>query len=256
MYARGSHAILIGKVIAGAAWKMNRRHLVVIATLLLVLFGAIIVVRVYPRFKKIEKRGPAPESIAAVLPGDVNATAALIGMTFNNWSDFDQPSRFGSYQNKFPRDSQWSRFFLFRKDDAQHPMFPSDEEILLNRGADSFVESYVRIPPQRRTRDLYLNEPTGDTYWASEYFYKEKPAQFRCGFLIHLEPAGQDETRVEIFEYQPEIWAGEYLGLSAHAIGPVLLHDIRPVAATTADRRALLAVIQDSTTSSRPEHAQ
>jgi hypothetical protein len=223
---------------------MNRRYVLIIGTLFAALLGALVVVEAYPRFKKIEKRGPAPESVAAVLPGDVNAAAAAIGNTFNKWPDFDRPDRIGNHQNKFPYGSQWSHFFLFDKNDAQHPLFPSDGEILVDRGVDSFVERYVRVPPQLRTRDVYLYDPSGDYYWESEYFYKGQPAKFHCSFLIHLEPAEKSSTKVEIFEYQPVIWVGEYLGFSAHAPLPGMLHDIRSVEATTTDRKAIVNMIQ------------
>jgi hypothetical protein len=223
---------------------MKRRYVIVISTLSAALLSLLTAVWIYPRFKKIEKRGPAPASIAAIVPGDVNTTAASIETAFNDWLDFDRPDRIGNYKNKFPYGSQWSRFFLFRRDDTQHSLFPTDEEILLNRGVDSFVERYTRLPSELRTRDLYMYEPTGDYYWDSEYFYNGQPAKFRCSFLIHLEPASKSGTKVEIFEYHPEIWAGEYLGLSAHAILPAMLHDIRPVEATTADRKAVLTMIQ------------
>ena len=72
-----------------------------------------------------------------------------------------------------------------------------------------------------------MNEPIGDYYWESEYFYGSQPANFRCSFLIHFEPATANSTKVEIFEYEPTIWVGDYLGLSAHAILPTVLHDIR-----------------------------
>lgn len=222
---------------------MNRRDVIVISALCTALLGSLVVIGVYPRFKKFEKRGPAPEPVMAVLPGDVNAAIAVIGNTFNNWLDFDRPDRIGNFQNKFPNSSQWSHFFLFQKNDAQH-LFPSDDEILLDRGVDSFVEQYVRVSPQLRTQDVYLYEPSGDYYWESEYFYKGQPVKFRCSFLIHLEPAEKSSTKVEIFEYQPVIWVGEYFGFSAHALLPSLLHDIRPVEATTKDRRVIITMIQ------------
>jgi len=234
---------------------MNRRHLVTISTLFAGLLGSFLAVVAYPRFKRIEKRGPAPETVAAILPGDVSALATSIRAMFNNWSDFDRPDRIGNYQSKFPFGSQWNGFFLFRKDDVGSS-FPSDEEILLDRGVDSFVERYVRVPPERRTRDLYLYEPSGDYYWESEYFYKGKAAKFRCSFLIHLEPAEKSSTMVEVFEYQPEIWVGEYLGLSAHAVGPTMLHDVRPVEATTTDRKAVLTIIQRAKSSQSQDSAR
>jgi hypothetical protein len=197
------------------------------------LLSSLVVIGAYPRFKKIEKRGPPPERVMAVLPGDVNAAIAAIGNTFNNLPDFDRPDRTGDFQNKFPNGSQWSHFILFQKHDAQRPLFPSDDEILLDRGVESFVEQYVRVSPQPRTQDVYLYEPSGDYYWESEYFYKGQPIKFRCSFLIHLEPAEKSSTNVEIFEYQSVIWVGEYFGFSAHALLPTMLHHIRPAEATT-----------------------
>ena len=223
---------------------MNRKHIIIISTFCAALLSSLIAVWISPKFKKIEKRVPAPASVAAIVPGDVNTTVASITSMFNDWLDFDHPDRIGQYKNKFPYGSQWSRFFLFRKEDTQHSLFPADEEILLNRGADSFVESYVRISSELRTHDFYLYEPTGDYYWDSEYFYNGKPAKFRCSFLIHLEPAVNSSTKVEVLEYQPEIWAGEYFGFSAHSVLPAMFHDIRSVEETTTDRKAVLTIIQ------------
>jgi hypothetical protein len=226
-----------------AASRADRKYLIIV----LVLFAGVsslVVIAAYPRFKKIEKRGPAPQSVATVLPGDLDAVATSIGDTFNNWREFIGPNRIGSYQNRFPPDSPWSHFFLFHKNDPQYPLFPSDDEILLDRGVDSFVKRYVSIPPQLRGQDLYLDEPSGDYYWKSEYFYKGQPAKFRCSFLIHLEPAEASGTKVEIFEYQPTIWVGEYFGFSAHAPLPTTLHDIRPAEETSSDRKAILRIIQ------------
>jgi hypothetical protein len=229
---------------------MNRRSAIIVSALVVLLLCSLVFALEYRRLKTVEKRGPAYENVAAELPGDINRVAATIGETFNQWADFDRPDRIGKYQNKFPYASHWSYFFLFPKADPQHSSFPSDEEILLDRGVDSFVERYVRIPPALRNRDFYLYEPTGDYYWDSEYFYQGKAAKFRCSFLIHLEPAANSGTKVEIFEYQPTAWVGEYWGMSAHAILPAMLHDIRPVQPTTTDRQEVLRLIQQSVASS------
>ena len=168
---------------------------------------------------------------------------------FNNWSDLvaglkqsndnDQP-----YKNKFPYGSHWSRFYLFSRYD---PVFPSDEQILLTSGINPSVKQYVQIPADQKTHDLYLNEPSGDHWWMSEYFVDGQPANFRCGYLIHFEPAENNGTRIEIFEYQPTIWAGEKIGFSAHGLPvPTRLHDIRAVDATTIDRNNVLRMIQDA----------
>jgi hypothetical protein len=213
------------------------------------LAGCLVLLAEYPKFKKIEKRGTAPQEVAAILPGGVAAAGATIGAVFNDWAEFDVPNRAATFPNKFPSGSKWSRFFLFRKNDPGRPLFPSDDQILLDRGADDFVKRYVQIPAEFRNQDLYLYEPSGDYFWDSEYFYKDRPAKFRCSFVIHVEPAGDSQTKVEIFEYQPTIWVGEYLGISAHAVLPTMLHDIRPAEATTVDRQEVLLMIEDAATS-------
>ena len=225
---------------------MNRKRAIGLSAIAALFIAAVAVLAAYPKFKKIEKRGPPPETVAAIFPGDVDAVAATVGDTFNKWSDLDRPDRIGVYHNKFPYGSHWSRFFLFDKTATQNS-FPSDDEIHLERGIDTFVERYVIIPAQFRAQDFYLKEPIGDYYWDSEYFYGSQPANFRCSFLIHFEPAAANSTKVEIFEYEPTIWVGEYLGLSAHAILPTMLHDIRPAESTTVDRQNLLTVIQSAT---------
>jgi hypothetical protein len=226
---------------------MKNRPIVV--SLFVVLLVSLVTLAEYPRFKRIEKQGPVAESVAAILPGDLNAAVAAVGGGFNEWADLDVSNRSGGIRNKFPYGSKWREFYLFHKNDPRHPLFPSDQEILLDRGVDTFVERYVRIPAELRTNDLYLYEPSGDYFWQSEYFYQGHRAKFRCSFLIHFEPAGDSATKVEIFEYQPMIWVGEYFGLSAHAVLPTMLHDIRPAQPTTADRKEVLLMIEDAATS-------
>lgn len=221
------------------------RRVALLITMSVVILGFAIATQTH-RFRHIEKRGPAPERVTAILPGDLNATAGRVETVFNRWSEFERPRQSGSFSNKFARESPWSQFFLSRKDDTGLQLFPTDEEIGRNRGVDTFIPAYLRIPPANRSQDFYFHEPSGDYYWESEYFYKNAPAKFHCSFLIHLEPADASHTTVEIFEYQPYIWAGEYFGLSAHAILPTMLHDIRPVEPTTSDRRVLLAIVEDS----------
>lgn len=207
-----------------------------------VLIAWLVGVIVYPKFKRIEKNGPAIGNVADIVAVNPNVAATAIRNTFNNWSDYvNRRSGSDPYRNKFPADLKWSHLFLFSKGD---PVFPSDQEILVDRGVDSFVENYVHIPAERRSSDFYLYEPTADYYWSSEYVYQQKPAKFRCSFLIHLESAADGATRIEIFEYQPTIWVGNYFGLSAHAIFPTTLYDIRSAEATTSDRQELLTTIE------------
>ena len=157
----------------------------------------------------------------------------------NQPNDYAQP-----YRNKFSYGSYWSRFYLFSRDD---PVFPSDEQILLTSGTNPSIKRYAHSSADRKSRDLYLNEPSGDHWWISEYFVDGQPANFRCSFLIHFEPAENNGTRIEIFEYQPTIWAGEKIGVSPHGLPvPTRLHDIRAVDATTIDRNDELRMIQDA----------
>ena len=220
----------------------------IVSVVFALMLGSLIVVAEYPRFKRIEKRGPAPDSVTATLPSDMDMAVATVGATFNDWADFIAPNRISPYRNRFPDGSKWSHLFLFRKSDPQHPLFPPDEEILFDRGVDDLADRYVRIPAELRMSDLYLYEPSGDYFWESEYFYQGRPAKFRSSFFIHLEAVNDSGTRVEIFEYQPTIWVGEYFGMSAHAVLPTMLHDIRPAQSTTAERKEVLQMIEEAAT--------
>jgi hypothetical protein len=198
------------------------------------------------RFKKIEKQGPAELSpVTAEIPANPEAVTAAIRQTFNVWDDLARTNFSGTYERKFPTGSKWRSFYLFTHGGTGLNVFPPDDEILLDRGEDSFVRRYVAIAPELRRNDFYLHDVTGDEYWPSEYLYRGQPAKFRCSFFIHLEPASGSQTRLEVFEYQPEIWVGEKFAMSAHAILPTMLHDIRFSEATTADRVEVVTIIRD-----------
>jgi hypothetical protein len=234
------------------------RHLKVL-TILVCGFLAILLaigatIYAYPRLKTIDKPAGPPQIVSAVLPLSEDAVGDAITRAFNVWSEYNRPSQLGHYQNKFPANSIWSRFFLFPRSE---PVFPSDQEIAMDGGVDLFVARYLDIPAAQRAQDFYLYEPTHDYYWDSEYFYNTRPARFRCGFLIHLEPvaaaatpagapAAGASTRVEIYEFQPLVWAGEYWGFSASSFLPAKVHDIRPVDETTSDRKTLLDMISQA----------
>ena len=201
--------------------------------------------------KRIEKRGPTPAPpVAATLERSLEQVDLAIHETFNDWSDLmvelklpaGTPRR---YKSRFPDGSQWDRFFLFRNEGQQQSVFPGDDQIRLGAGANLSILRYLEIAPALRSRDLYLGEPSYEQWWESEYVADGERAKFRCAFLIHLEPAGGAGTRLEIFEYQPTLWAGERLGFSAHALPvPVWLHDIRFVDATTREREEVLRLIE------------
>jgi hypothetical protein len=224
---------------------MRKPQLLALAAIALVTMGLAISLGAY-RFKKIEKKGPAELSpVTAELPADSNAVSAAIQKTFNVWDDLARTNCAGTYKNKFPASSKWRAFWLFTHGGTGLNLFPPDEDVLRNGGEDSSVRRYIAIPSELRRGDFYLHEPTGDQYWPSEYVYRGQPAKFRCSFFIHLEPTRGSHTRVEIFEYQPEIWAGEKLAMSAHAILPTMLHDIRFAQATTTERVEVVTMIRE-----------
>lgn len=225
---------------------MKRVGILVVVAGAVVIASFVVSVEAY-RFKKIEKNGPLVVSpVAATILATSNFVSAGVQNTLNSWDDFVVAGSASKFQNKFPPDDKWSRFYLFRKSDSFGNSFPSDDLILLDRGKDRFIRRYVAIPLNLRTSDFYLYEPTGDEYWPSEYRYRGQPAKFRCSFFIHVEPAAGASTRVEIFEYQPQIWVGERFGFSAHAALPTTFHDIRFVEPTTIDRLELLSLLLKS----------
>jgi len=200
--------------------------------------------------KRIEKRGPTPAPpVAATVDGTIDQVELAIHETFNDWSDLvadlKLPAGSPRRKSRFPYGSQWEHFFLFRNEGPQVSVFPGDDQIRLTAGTNLSILKYLEIAPALRSRDLYLNEPSFEEWWESEYVVDGQQAKFRSAFLIHLEPAGGAGTRLEIFEYQPTLWAGERLGFSAHALPvPVWLHDIRFVDSTTRDREEVLRLIQ------------
>ena len=66
---------------------MNRKHAITVATLLGLLLALLVFVE-YPKLKKIEKRGPAYESVAAELPGDIDRVAATINANLQRMGGF------------------------------------------------------------------------------------------------------------------------------------------------------------------------
>ena len=224
---------------------MRKSQLLALAAVALAILGLAASLEAY-RFKKIEKKGPAELSpVTAELPAAADTVSAAVRNTFNVWDDLARTNFTGTYKKKFPTGSKWRSFYLFTHGGTGLNVFPPDAEILLDRGEDSFVRRYLAIAPELRRNDFYLHEVTGDEYWPSEYLYRGQPAKFRCSFFIHLEPVSGSQMRLEIFEYQPMIWAGEKLGMSAHAILPTMLHDIRSAQATTADRVEVVTMIRD-----------
>jgi len=142
---------------------MTKRSALLVAGLLAV--AAFVVALEAPRLKRIEKRGPAALSpVAITLSLSPAAVGAATRKVFNNWTDLAATRGSARFENKFPFGTKWSRFFLFERGDSLHRLFPPDEQVLLDRGADDFIPRYVAIAPNLRRNDLLLYEPTGDYY--------------------------------------------------------------------------------------------
>jgi len=123
------------------------------------------------------------------------------------------------------------------------PSFPDDGSIRVNLNRSPWMETYLGLPPQERTQDIYLYIVT-DLFWPSDHIYEEGPAKFYSDFIIHFEATSDTTTRVEVIEYLPRIWVGKSFQLGAH--GPCMCRDQRWVEQTKGDRSALLQEIRNA----------
>jgi len=228
----------------------------ILATTLLTLavaaMAALVALLFYPKFKRIERRGPGnPSSVSATVRQTPEIVAAAISQVFR-----DGVNLFHGTGTNGHIPGTWYRFRVARFGD---PIFPDDFQLTAVSKQDAELRRYAALPAGSRRQDFYLLEPTGDYYWASEYYYRGEPARFRCNFIIHLEPQEAARSKIEIFEYVPSIWVGEKFGWSAHT-GPIpgFFYDIRFSAPTTADRAEVLtkileAIAQTPTATARSE---
>ena len=198
--------------------------------------GTVAVLLLYPRLKKIERRGPVPSAVVLTILQKPEVASATLWGTFRDGVPL--------FEGPVSVSGNWYRFRPARFGD---PVFPDDFQLKTWSRRDQQIREYVGLPANRKKDDLYLFEPTGDYYWRSEYFYKGEPAKFRSSFILHLEPQANGQTRMDVMEYLPEIWVGEEFGWSAHT-GPLpgFFHDIRMVAPTTTDCRQVAKKIQEA----------
>ena len=158
----------------------------------------------YPRFKRIEHPKPGTSSdVVFHVDLSPDEVVSLLLKTFQHNKTVAAPfDRFNAYS-------------------YQDGVFPQD---------------YRNNP-----FDIFLYEPTGDVYWPSEYLYNGKKADFRCSFILHQSSANGG-SQIQIFEYQPQIRAGNYFDPLGHA-GPGMYWDIRPVEPTVIDREILKSIL-------------
>lgn len=123
------------------------------------------------------------------------------------------------------------------------PIFPDDGSMRVNLDRSPWMQTYLALPENTRAQDVYLYAVT-DLFWPSDYAYEGTPAKFYSDFIVHLEPASDTTTQVEVFEYLPRIWIGKSFQLGAH--GPCMCRDQRWVDQTKGDRLALLQSVREA----------
>ncbi len=200
---------------------MSSQYLRVFKILFLIT-GTVLIVAIWglsiaPRFKKIEHREAAyARPVETVLPVSMGKLAAQIR------------------SKQFLQGTPYEDFQVFS---ATDPVFPDAFQLGAFAASDPELKGYANLPDPARKNDFYLATFL-DTYWPSTYFYNGAPAKFSCKFILHLESAG-GQTKIQVFEYQPEIWVGREFVLLGHH-GPDFYYDIRFVEPTAQDRIKLL----------------
>lgn len=192
-----------------------------------ILFAAAAALFSYPQFKKIEKRTAAnPRPFDALVGKNLDDVVHTIQKI---WTPKAHP------------ESKFDHFSLAKPSDFY---FPDDKQLQIYAAKDASIRQYLMLNPDLRKNDFSLTA-FPDFYWPSEYYYNDQPAKFRCNFIVHLESKGSTSTKIEIFEYESQIWVGDKIGVSAHT-GPIpgVFRDIRDVNPTTSDRVELLESIK------------
>jgi hypothetical protein len=106
------------------------------------------------------------------------------------------------------------------------------------------VKRYMAIEEKLRHDDLFLRIPGNDKWWKSEeYFMNDRPVDYRCNFILHLQPQTSTSTRIEVFGFQSIAWVGEKLS-GGHGVLPGKVHDLRSVPPALTDKAALAALIK------------
>lgn len=213
------------------------RKSIKIITVILLSIGIVFIFN-YQKFKKIESRRPSgAQEVSVVLSNSQKQITEVIKDSFNSGSDY-------TFQ-KFSQDNKFAHLRLY---DSSDPLFQDVQERLSYNGftdESSEILAYKAISSSSKSDGFYLYEPSGDYYWNSEYYYQNKPAPFRTGFIIHIESVTNNQTKIQIFELLPEIRVGNYIGFGGHSgLLPGKFWDIRQVEPTISDKIDLLNVIR------------
>jgi hypothetical protein len=160
----------------------------------------------------------------------------------------------------FGRHSGPVKFGRFQACAATDPRFPDDYQLNAFSRDNPSLREYLSIDPSSRKCDLYVIPPyatpeaaaeSTDYYWRSEYYYNDQPARFRSKFIVHLSSPGRQLTRLDVIEFQPQIWVGKDFHIFGHA-GPGFYDDVRFVGPTAKDRFELLDYLKSVLEDVRP----
>ena len=195
-------------------------------TLIVILLLGAGLLYLLPHLKRVEQRAPVGTSpVSGVIALEPGAVHDAILKTFKQRATRPQ----GKFQG-------------LDIAPAGEGIFPDDFQLRSFARDNPLLAAYTALDPAERKLDLYLRNFTDD-YWTSEYFYNGAPAKFQCAFILHLQPAADASTRIEVIEHLPTIWVGKTFDLLGRH-GPDFYYDIRFVGPTTSDRVEMLDTLR------------
>jgi hypothetical protein len=143
------------------------------------------------------------------------------------------------------------KFKPFQLVDATDPLYPSNDQLSRASKGNQALQMYAQFTPERRSKDFYFFEPTGDHYWTVPGPNGAGNVLFRCGFLIHLEASEPVSTEVMIFEYLPVVKRGSKFAVGHK--GPGWYENIKGAPVSLVDQKELLTIITNAVQFSEAE---
>lgn len=122
--------------------------------------------------------------------------------------------------------------------------FPTLYQMRDQLGTNPGLSRYAGLGETAWKQDFSVKAGSaGYRHWFSEYLNNGQPVPFSTDFLIHLEPLGTYDTRIEVIEYAPKVIVGTKFRLCGRHLFPEVSNDTRPVAPTTKDRHEMLDLV-------------
>lgn len=195
------------------------------ARVLILVVVLVVAVLLYPRTKHIEHRSADRSSTR--LSGLVSVDVLTLNRRIRKIFDSDRSRLTPPFDN-----------FIIGAD------LPDSIQLRAFAKLDPFLAAYAGTTEAARQYDVYVYDPLTRFWASSEYYYRGVPAPFLAKFIVHLTPVLENETSMDILEFQPQIQVGKYFGWSAHTgLAPGLLDDLRWVAPSTTERKQLLEML-------------